>query len=139
MRSMFNSAPFSRFDLGRHAFRDGFGLPRLSLGQAPSAYAVEDYAGKIEGLTDSTVKAKLKAQYAECKDKTGLAEIACYAVLGADVVAALKNQSTPSTAPPPLPVAVSQPAQEFPIIPIAIAVLGAGALIYFLATQGKKK
>jgi hypothetical protein len=133
---MFNAAPFSRFDLGRHILRGGFSAPRL--GQVPSIYALEDYAQKIEGLTDAKVKEELRKQYAECREKEGTSQIACYAVLGAKVYDALKNEGRPA-APPPV-VATSRPAtSEFPIIPIALALAGAGALIYFLAVQGKKK
>jgi hypothetical protein len=139
MRSMFSVAPFSRFDLGRHVLRGGLGAPRASLGQQfPSIYALEDYAQKIEGLTDTTTKNKLREQYKECREKEGAGQIACYAVLGAQVYEALKNEGRESTLPPPI-VAPQQPASEFPIIPITIAVLAAGGLIYFLATQGKKK
>jgi hypothetical protein len=137
MRSLFNAAPFSRFDLGRHILRGGLGAPRLGQ-QMPSIYALEDYAQKIEGLTDTKVKEDLRKQYAECRDKEGTSQIACYAILGAKVYEALKNEGRESTLPPP--VMTAQPkAPEFPIIPVVLAVAGAGALIYFLATMGKKK
>lgn len=139
MRSMFNVAPFSRFDLGRHVLRGGIGAPRLSMGQQfPSIYALEDYAEKIEGLTDTETKNRLRAQYKECREKEGASQIACYAILGAQVYDALKSEGRESTLPPPI-VAPQQPAPSFPIIPVVLAVLGAGGLIYFLATQGKKK
>jgi hypothetical protein len=133
MRSMFTVAPFSRFDLGRHVLRGG-------LGQQPqAAYSVlEDYAQKIEGLTDTATKNKLREQYKECREKDGVSQIACYTVLAAMVADALKKEGRESTLPPPM-VVPQQPASTFPIIPVVLAVLGAGGLIYFLATQGKKK
>lgn len=138
MRSLFNAAPFSRFDLGRHILRGGLAAPRLGQ-QMPSIYALEDYAQKIEGLTDAAVKEELRKQYAECREKEGTSQIACYAILGAKVYDALKNEGRESTLPPP-PVMTSRPAaSEFPVIPVVLAVAGAGALIYFLATMGKKK
>lgn len=136
MRSLFNAAPFSRFDLGRHILRGGL-APRLGQ-QMPSIYALEDYAQKIDGLTDTKVKEELRKQYAECREKEGTSQIACYAILGAKVYDALKNEGRESTLPPPVMTAQPKPS-EFPIIPVVLAVAGAGALIYFLATMGKKK
>jgi hypothetical protein len=139
MRSMFSVAPFSRFDLGRHVLRGGLGAPRAYMGQQfPSIYALEDYAQKIEGLTDTATKDKLRAQYKECKEKEGTSQIACYAILGAQVYDALKNEGRDTELPPPI-VRPQQPASEFPYLPVGLAVLGAAGLIYFLATQGKKK
>lgn len=139
MRSMFQAAPFSRFDLGRHAFRGGLGLPRLSMGQT-AAYSVTDVAKDIEGLTDSTTRAKLKDKLKECQDKDGISQIVCYTALTAQVYEALKGEGKSSTTPLPPPVIQQQaPQSSFPIIPVVLAVLGAGGLIYFLATQGSKK
>lgn len=139
MRSMFTSAPFSRYDLGNHVLGRGLGLPRLALGQVPaqSAYALEDYAERIEGLTEGETKTKLRAQYKECLEKDGTSQIACFAVLGAQVYQAVKDEGDSSSAPR-LPIAPPRPVDSgIPYLPIGLAVLGAGALIYFLATQGK--
>ena len=94
MRSMFNAAPFTRFDLGRHIL--GGGLAQRLGQQMPSIYALEDYAQKIEGLTDTKTKEELREQYKECRDKEGTAQLACYAVLGAKVYDAVKNQGSGS-------------------------------------------
>lgn len=135
MRSMFISAPFSRFDLGRHVLR--LGSPLASMGQE-SLYALEDYAQKIEGLTDTETKNMLREQYRECRDKEGTAQVACYAVLGAQVYEALKNEGKETALPPPTMLPPRPVDSGFPILPVGLAVLGAGALIYFLATMGKK-
>lgn len=134
MRSMFVNASFSRYDLGRHALGGGIGLPMLRLGQQ-SAYAVSDYVQKIENVANADTKAKLKADLEDCKTKSGTAEIVCYAKLAADVYAAGGSSTpTPTIAPP---ILQPQPS-SFPVIPVLIATLGAGALIYFLVSRGKK-
>lgn len=134
MRSMFVNASFSRYDLGRHALGAGIGLPMLRLGQQ-SAYSVTDYVQKIEGIADPATKDKLKADYQDCQTKSGTAEIICYAKLAADIYAAGGKSTTPAPLPAPIPQA--QPS-SFPIIPVLIATLGAGALIWFLVSRGKK-
>lgn len=140
MRSMFVSAPFSRYDLGRHALSRGLGFSRPGLGQnQATVFALEDYLAKIENIADKETRDLLKANYEDCKKKDleSAAGIACLVSLGTDVYAALRNQDEavprpPVMAPPPAP------ASSIPIIPIALAALGAGALIWFLATRGKK-
>jgi hypothetical protein len=37
-----------------------------------------------------------------------------------------------------MPMPQPAPASSFPIVPVLIATLGAGALIYFLVSRGKK-
>jgi hypothetical protein len=129
---MFVSAAFSRYDLGRDALTGGVGLPRLRLGAGSPGLL-----SQIEAITSSADKAALRKKYDDCQAKSGTAEIVCYAGLAADLYAAGGSPSTPTpTAPMPLPQPA--PASSFPIVPVLIATLGAGALIYFLVVKGKK-
>lgn len=134
MRSVFVNSAFSRYDLGRHAWGGGLGLPKLRLGQQ-SVFALEDYIQKINNVADKETRDVLKAKYKECEDADGTAQIVCYAALANEVYKASKDDATT-----PKPATVVAPAEtsSFPIIPVALAVLGAGALIYFLAVRGKK-
>lgn len=135
MRSMFVSAPFSRFDLGRYAFRGGMGLPRVGLGQA-SAYALEDYFQKIENITDKETRDKLKTKLKECQDKEGTAQAICFVSLANDIYQASRRDSS---TPVPLPAVVPQSkVSSFPILPVAVATLAAAGLIWFLVSRGKK-
>lgn len=131
MRSMFVSAAFSRYDLGRDVLTGGSSLPRLRLGAGSPALLTQ-----IEALASSTDKTALRKKYDDCQAKSGTAEIVCYAGLAADVYAAGSSPTPAPTTPMPLPQ--PQPASSFPIVPVLIATLGAGALIYFLVSRGKK-
>lgn len=129
MRSMFVNAPFSRYDLGRQVLGSGAGLPRLRLGFS------SDYLKDIENVSDADSRAKLKAKYEECQGKSGTSEIVCYASLATDIYRESQNSSpTPALK---LVVPPQQPS-SFPIIPVMVATLGAGALIWFLVSRGKK-
>jgi len=137
MRSMFGAPPFSRFDLGRHAWGNGIGLRQLTLAQgSPAVYALEDILAQIAKITDAETRRQLEMRYQSCKDKDLLTPegIGCLASLTADIVKALENQGRLPVKPPPPPPAPA----PFPIIPVAIAVLAAGGLIWFLATRGRK-
>lgn len=137
MRSMFGAPPFSRFDLGHHALGNGLGLRQLTLAQAPPAvYALEDVLSQIVKVADAETRRQLEAKYQSCKEKglTTAEGIGCLASLTADIVKALENQGKLPVKPPLPPPAPT----SFPIIPVAIAVLAAGGLIWFLATRGKK-
>lgn len=137
MRSMFVGVPFVRFDLGRHALVSR--LPGLKLGQNQTVFALDDYLSKIEGIADSGERDRLKKKYEECKakDLTSTEGVGCLAALAVEVYDVLKNQDSSTPLPPPAPV--PPPAKEFPIVPVAIAVVAAGGLIWFLASRGKKK
>jgi hypothetical protein len=139
MRSMFVNAAFSRYDLGRQVLGGGVGLPSLQLGARlgqQSAYAVQDFVKDIEGIADKDTRDRLKAQYQDCQTKEGTSEIVCYAGLAAAIYAAgTKKGTTPTVAPLP----IVQPSSPFPVVPVLLATLGAGALIYFLVSRGKKK
>lgn len=139
MNSLFVSAPFVRFDLGRHVVTRDIGLPKVSLGQPQQmAFSLEDYVSDIAKVNDSATRDRLKAKYEECKakDLTSTEGVTCIAALAADIYVVLKNQGGTSAPAPVLPPPT--PPSEFPIVPVALAVLGAGALIYFLAKKGKK-
>jgi len=131
MRSMFVNAAFSRYDLGRHALGGGVGLPRLQLGAGSPGLL-----SQIQALASETDKAALKKKYDECESKSGTAEIVCYAGLAADIYAG--RTGTTAATPAPMPMPQPAPASSFPIVPVLIATLGAGALIYFLVSRGKK-
>lgn len=129
MRSMFVSAPFSRYDLGREALSGGVGLPRVHLGIS------SDYIKDIENVSSADSRAKLKTKYDECDAKSGTTQIICFAQLARDIY---KESQTGSTSTPPLAPVAPPPQSSFPIIPVALATLGAGALIWFLVSRGKK-
>lgn len=137
MQSMFGAPPFSRFDLGRHAWGNGIGLRQLTLAQGPpAAYALEDILAQIAKIADAETRRQLEMRYQSCKEKDLLTPegIGCLASLTADLVKAIQTQGKlpiKPLLPPPAPMA-------FPIIPVAIAVLAAGGLIWFLATRGRK-
>lgn len=130
MRSLFVNAPFSRFDLGRHALSGGAGLARVRMG------ALEDYLQRIENVADKETRDKLKKKYEECQEKDGIAQATCYVALTAEIYAASKQDS--SKPPSTLPVQPPQQPSSFPFVPVAIAGVAALGLIYFLATKGKK-
>jgi len=130
MRSMFVNAPFSRYDLGREALRGGAGLPPIRLGS--NADILKD----ITNVTDAESRAKLKAKYEECDKKSGLDQIVCFASLAANVYKESQTSSLP--APTVMPTTPAQPS-TFPIVPVLLATIGAGALIYFLVAKGKGK
>lgn len=136
MRSMFVNAPFSRFDLGRHALGGGLGLPRIRLGQE-SAYALEDYLQKIENISDKETRDRLKKKYEDCQAKDDTtAQAVCYLALANDIYQASKEEESKGKIPA-LPVQPQQPASSFPIVPVAIAGLAAAGLIWFLVSKGK--
>jgi len=125
MRSMFVSAPFSRYDLGREALTGGGnGLPRLGLGSIFTS---------IENVFSN--KSKLTAGAKDCESKKGTDKILCYSALAEQAV---KGGDTSSTTPTLQPIAPVQPPSSFPIIPVLLATAGAGALIWFLVYKGKK-
>jgi len=130
MRSMFVNAAFSRYDLGRHALGGGIGLPTLQLGAGSPGLL-----SQIETVASETDKAALKKKYDECQAKSGTAEIVCYAGLAADIYAG-RGSTTATT--PPVTLPPPAPPSSFPVVPVLIATLGAGALIYFLVSRGKK-
>lgn len=130
MRSMFVNAAFSRYDLGRHALGGDASLPTFRLGAGSPGLL-----SQIQALASETDKAALKKKYAECEAKSGTEEIVCYAGLAADIYSG-RTGSTTTPAPAVLPQPA--PASSFPIVPVLIATLGAGVLIYFLVSRGKK-
>jgi hypothetical protein len=139
MRSLFSSAPFTRFDLGAHA------LSQAVTGGAPqTAFSLTDYldkvgldAGDIDKVQDPKVRAEFKADYEKCKTKglDSLEGIACLGVLAVKVYAKLKEEG--EKPPPPMPVVATQKASSFPWIPVAIGGVAAAGLIVYLATKGK--
>lgn len=135
MRSLFSSAPFTRFDLGNHVLSLAAG-PRLgfSLKDIFSKVGLDD--SDISKIEDPAAREEFKAALERCKSK-GLDTtqgVVCMAELSAKVYAKLQEQGKmPLTPMPP----VQQPS-SFPIIPVAIAALAAGGLIWFLATRAKK-
>jgi hypothetical protein len=129
MRSMFVSAPFTRYDLGRQALSGGQGLPRVQLGISA------DYLKDIANVSDADSRAKLKAQYDDCNGKSGTSQIVCFASLAASIYKESQNSAPTSALTPVLP---PPPASSFPVIPVLVATLGAGALIWFLVSRGKK-
>ncbi len=131
MRSMFVSAPFSRYDLGREALGNGNGggLPRLSLGV--SSGLIKDFTNLFSN------KDKLKSKEKDCESKSGTDKIICYGTLASE--AYKDTQDSGNTTTNLQPIAPVQPASSFPIIPVVVATLGAGALIWFLVSRGKKK
>jgi hypothetical protein len=134
---MFVNAPFSKFDLGRHAFGAGLGLPRIRLGQQ-SAYALDDYLQKIENVSDKETRDKLNVKYKECQDKSDTtAQAVCYLALANDIYQASKDQDS-KPKPAPTIAMPTQQASPFPIVPVAIAGVAAIGLIGFLVWRGKK-
>jgi len=136
MRSMFMSAQFQRFDLGKHA------LSQAVVMGPQSAFALNDILGKvgldpsdIDKIEDPAVRADLKASYQRCVDKglDSIGGITCLAELGAKVYAKLNEQK----AAPPIQYQPVQPASTFPWIPVTIGLVAAAGLVYFLATKGK--
>lgn len=134
MRSVFVSAPFTRFDLGTHILA---GRPQMGFSFKDLLPGVGLTPGDIDKIQDPAVRADFKTAYERCQG-FGLDSakgIACLAELAAKVYAKLESQGNA----PLTPIApVQQPASSLPIIPIAIAVLAAGGLVWFLATKGKK-
>lgn len=135
MRSLFNSVPFQRFDLGRHA------LSQAIVVGPESAYSVNSILSKIgldpsdiDKVSDPTVRAQFKAEYEKCQGKglDSIEGIGCLAALGAKVYAKLQEDQKAPVAKLP----VQQPT-EFPWIPVLIGTAAAAGLIYFLATKGK--
>lgn len=130
MRSMFVNASFSRYDLGRQVLGSGVGLHRLQLGAGSPGLL-----SQIQALASEQDKTVLKKKYDECAAKSGTEEIVCYAGLAADIYS---GRTGTATTTPPVIVPQPAPASSFPIVPVLIATLGAGALIYFLVSRGKK-
>lgn len=130
MRSLFNSAPFAKFDLGRHALsqQGAYSLTDLldNVGLEPS---------DIDKIQDKKFRDETKADYDKCRAK-GLDTtegLACLAVVAGKVYAQLKLEREPAYKPP-----VVLPQQsEFPWVPVALGGALAAGLVYFLATRGK--
>ena len=135
MRSMFMSAQFSRFDLGRHVLSQPVTVAPQSAYALDFLKSVGLDPSDIEKIQDPTVRAAFKADYQRCVEKglDSLTGIACLAELGAKVYAKLNEQK----AAPPIQYQPVQPASEFPWIPVLIGLVAAGGLVYFLATKGK--
>jgi uncharacterized membrane protein YebE (DUF533 family) len=130
MKSMFNSAPFARFDLGRHV-----------LGQQ-TAFSITDYlskvgldSGDIDKIQDKEFRDKYREEYNKCNEKglTTVDGLACLGALGVKVYAKLQEEETK-----PAAILVARPAaSQFPWIPVTIGGVAAAGLVYYLATRGK--
>lgn len=133
MRSLFSSAPFTRFDLGNHVLSL---KPQLGFSFKDIISQAGFDESDIRKIQDPAAREEFKAALERCKSK-GLETtqgIVCMAELSAKVYAKLQEQDK-------MPLTPIQPVQQpssFPIVPVMIAALAAGGLVWFLATKGKK-
>jgi hypothetical protein len=133
MRSLFSSAPFTRFDLGNHVLSV---RPQLGFSFKDVLSTVGFDDSDISKIQDPAAREEFKVALERCRGK-GLETtqgIVCMAELSAKVYAKLQEQGK-------MPLTPMQPVQQpssFPFIPVAIAALAAGGLIWFLATRAKK-
>lgn len=136
MRSVFVNSSFSRFDLGTHILSRGLN-PQMGFSFKDLLPGVGLSPSDIDKIQDPAVRAEFKTAYQRCEAKglDSVQGIGCLAELAAKVYAKLNEQAT-------LPItpikATNVPTDSFPIVPVAIAGLAAAALIWFLATRGKK-
>lgn len=137
MRSVFvNSAFFRRFDLGTHVLAGGR-APQMGFSFKDLLPGTGLDASDIDKIKDPAVRDQFKTAYQRCQGfgLDSVKGIACLAELGAKVYATISSQDN-------LPITPIKPVTptdtSLPIIPIAIALLAAGGLVWFLATKGKK-
>lgn len=124
MKSVFSNAAFSRFDLGAHALLSPRTLPQARLGVdfGELKDKIENLIGELPSDQVGEYKKRLEA----CLAMDAVPAIGCLLSLYSDVQKA--RDGKPVT--PPIPT--QQPTSAFPIVPVAIAGVGALALIYML-------
>lgn len=130
MRTMFSNQVFGH---------DQFVPFRMAQARVPeTAFGLTDYLDRIEGISDKKTRDDLKAKYEECKSE-GLDSaqgLACLAVLGIKIAAALEQQPSPTLTPvTPRPQPTKPPESAFPIVPVAIGGIVVAGLVAFLATR----
>lgn len=132
MRTLFTNAPFSRFDLGRHAL----------LSSSEGAYSIfssllndvgvsEEDVNKLFDKIPSSLVGSYQKQLDACKamDITSSKGAACLAKLYIDMKAAADKAAVAAPRPPAAP-------SSFPVVPVMVGLAVAGGLIYVLVKKG---
>lgn len=144
MKTMFMAAPFGSTGLGVYA------PPRLGQDQTATATPSSGSAGDllnvskdIEGLLSQLPAETLgsyQTEYKRCQDllsKGGLVGLASGGKCLYDLYDKLKDlvkNKPPAKAPSPVPFLAPQ--ESFPVVPVALVVVGGIALIYGLSKMG---